>query len=446
MTDNKAAVTMTAFWCEYAWLPGGPEHGVVLDVGDGRITSVSRAGVPPAHAERVSGLTLPGLANVHSHAFHRALRGRSGVRGTFWTWREQMYRIAARLEPDTYYRLALAVYAEMALAGITCVGEFHYLHHAPGGARYRDPNAMSAALVQAARDAGIRLTLLDTCYLSGGFGKPLDPVQLRFSDGDATGWAKRVDQFTVDKRIRLGAAVHSVRAVPADAIPEVVGWARKADAPMHVHLSEQRAENTACLALHGCTPTQLLESCGALGADLTAVHATHLAASDVALLGDSRSGVCLCPTTEADLADGLGPATQLAAAGSPLSLGSDGHSVIDPFGELQAVESGQRLRTGTRGNFDVFAVLEMATAAGYRALGWPDAGRLGTGARADFVTLDLGSPRLAGVPLEAAPMIARSDDVRDVTVDGRRISHDGAHHVVPDVAALLREAITAVVG
>ena len=424
------------FWCEWAWLPGGPRQDVLFEVDGGRITAV-RPGEPPGGARRLPGLVLPGLANAHSHAFHRALRGDTG-RGTFWTWREEMYRVAARLDPDSYYLLARGVYAEMVQAGITGVGEFHYVHHAPGGSRYEDPNAMSHALAQAARDTGIRLTMLDTCYLAGGFDRELDDVQRRFSDGDATGWGERAGAFTSDG-VLVGAAVHSVRAVPAEAIEEVAGWASDRKVPLHVHLSEQRAENEACLAAHGRTPSQLLAERGALGEDVTAVHATHLAAGDVALLGGSGTGVCLCPTTEADLADGIGPAGALAVAGSPLSLGSDGHSVIDVLAEGQAVESYQRLATETRGHHRPQELLAMATA--HASIGHPDAGRLEVGARADFVAIDLDTPRLAGVDPHAVPAVARADDVRDVIVDGRSVVVDGTPTAI-DTARELRESIT----
>ncbi|MGH3622902.1 MAG: amidohydrolase family protein, partial [Sciscionella sp.] len=177
---------MTAYWCEQAWLPGGIESGVLVRIDEtGVIADVSAVDGVPAGAHRLAGMSFPGTANAHSHAFHRALRGRAGSgRGSFWTWRERMYALAGRLDPDSYYRLARAVYAEMVLAGMTCVGEFHYVHHSPTGRRYSDPNAMGAALVAAATDAGIRLTLLDTCYLRGGFGRPLEGVQRRFGDGD----------------------------------------------------------------------------------------------------------------------------------------------------------------------------------------------------------------------------------------------------------------------
>ncbi|GAB3559627.1 formiminoglutamate deiminase [Actinopolyspora lacussalsi] len=431
-----------SYWCEWAWLQDGPGRDVLIETDGARITGVTPAVEPPPDTPRLRGLTLPGAANVHSHAFHRALRGRGAEqRGTFWTWRDRMYRVAERLDPDTYYRLALGVYAEMVLAGFTAVGEFHYLHHAPGGQRYDDPNAMSAALVAAAREAGIRLTLLDTCYLSSGFGPPPEGVQTRFSDDTADEWAQRVHGFDGSHDgVILGAALHSVRAVPKAAMPVVREFARTRGVPLHVHLSEQRAENDACLAVHGRTPTQLLEEQGMLRTATTAVHATHPTAGDIARLGRSGAGVCLCPTTESDLADGTGPADELSVAGCPLSLGSDGHSVIDPFAEARAVESGMRLRSEVRGHFSPDELTMMATGTGHRALGWPDAGSIELGARADLVTLDLDSPRLAGVPPRAAVTAATSGDVTDVVVDGRRVVREGVHQLVPDVAGTLRES------
>lgn len=435
------------YWCERAWLPDGVAAGVRIDVdASGRITCVSTEESPPETARWLRGLVLPGMANAHSHAFHRALRGHAAEqRGTFWTWRDRMYQVAARLDPELYYRLATAVFAEMVLAGITCVGEFHYVHHPLSGGRYDDPNAMSAALVQAARDAGIRLTLLDTCYLSSGFGEPVDGVQVRYSDDRVERWVDRVERFDGigNGSVRLGAAVHSVRAVPPEAISVVADWARRKRRPLHVHLSEQRAENEACLAAHGCTPTELLASVGALGAGTTAVHATHLTDGDLAALGDSGTGVCLCPTTEADLADGIGPAASLAASGSPLSVGSDGQSVIDMFAELRFVESGMRLTTQTRGHFSARELMSSATITGHSALGWSDAGWIGAGARADLVAVDLGGVRLAGVPPEVAVLSATADDVRDVVVDGEHVVQDGRHLKVPNVADRLREGIAA---
>ena len=208
---------MSAYWCEFAWLGGErAEPGVLIGAEGERITSVE-AGVasPPAGAERLAGLTLPGFANAHSHAFQRALRGRAQERGggSFWDWRERMYELAGRIDPDNYLALARACFAEMALAGITTVGEFHYLHHRPDGGRYEDPNALGLAVIAAARDAGIRITLLDACYLDGGVGEPLAAEQRRFGDGDAAAWAERIEALAEGPDHRVGAAIHSLRAV-----------------------------------------------------------------------------------------------------------------------------------------------------------------------------------------------------------------------------------------
>ncbi|MER6674956.1 formimidoylglutamate deiminase [Streptomyces sp. NPDC000983] len=441
-------VTRT-YWLEQAWLGTHVEPDTAVDVLDGRITAV-RTGTPapPPGAEVLRGLTLPGLANAHSHAFHRALRGTVQVgSGTFWTWREVMYATAGRLTPDSYHALARAVYAEMALAGITAVGEFHYLHHAPGGTPYADPNAMGEALIAAAADAGIRITLLDTAYLSAGFGQPPNSHQLRFSDGSADAWAERCSVLKERDHARIGAAIHSVRAVPADQLETVACWAEERRAPLHVHLSEQTAENEACLEVHGCTPTQLLALHGVLGPRTTGVHNTHLTAEDVSLIGGTGTGTCMCPTTERDLADGIGPAVALQNEGSPLSLGSDSHAVIDLLEEARAMELNERLRTRTRGHWTAAALLRAASADGHAALGWDDLGTLETGARADFTTIALDSVRTAG-PLprlgaETAVFAATAADVRHTVVAGRHIVRDGAHTLVPDVPRALSRAVEA---
>ncbi|MEH0933668.1 formimidoylglutamate deiminase [Micromonospora psammae] len=445
---------MNRWLAEYAWLPehAEPTPDVLIETDGGRITAIAplTAGGRPAagvevltDAVRLPGLTLPGLANAHSHAFHRALRGRThGGRGDFWSWRDGMYEVAARLDPDSYLALARATYAEMALAGITCVGEFHYLHHGPDGRPYDDPNAMSAALVEAAAQAGVRLTLLDACYLTATVdGEPLAGPQRRFGDGDAARWAERVGAFRPENdHARVGAAIHSVRAVPAEQLATVANLAERAGVPLHVHLSEQPAENDACRAVHGCTPTRLLADHGALGRHTTAVHATHPTGADLALLGESRTGVCLCPTTERDLADGIGPARRMAEAGSPLSLGSDSHAVVDLFEEARAVELDERLRTRRRGHFSPVELLTAATVAGHTALGWADAGRLAVGDRADLVTVRLDSARTAGVPPVGAFFAATAADVSHVVVDGRPVVAEGRHLTV-DVPAELRTSI-----
>jgi formiminoglutamate deiminase len=431
---------MTVYWCEHAWLRDGPAPGVTVTCDGDRITDVSTSDTVPAGAHVLRGLVFPGFADVHSHAFHRALRGRTHADGgTFWTWREAMYTLAARLDPDGYRQLATAVYAELAVAGVTAVGEFHYLHHPPGGGRYAEPNAMGEALREAARAAGIRLTLLDTCYLAGGIDTPLTPEQTRFSDGDVDAWAERARPGEDRGEVRVGAAIHSVRAVPRADLATV---ARAATGrPLHVHVSEQPAENEACLTAYGATPVELLAEAGALGPDTTAVHATHLSIKDIELLGGSRTAVCLCPTTEADLADGIGPARELRDAGSPVSLGSDQHAVVDPLAEARSLEHGERLRTGRRGRFTPPELVEALTSAGNAALGWPGAGRIAPGAPADLVAVRTGSTRTAGCRLDQLVLAATASDVHTVVSGGRVIAADGHHELLGDVGALLGEAI-----
>ncbi|MFK3980010.1 formimidoylglutamate deiminase [Micromonospora sp. NPDC050397] len=440
-TTTKGAATRR-FHAEYAWLPGQvePSPDVLVEVEGGRFSSVT-VGVPaPSGVTRLRGLALPGLANAHSHAFHRALRGHTHTeRGTFWSWRDRMYEVAGVLDPDRYLALARATYAEMALAGITCVGEFHYLHHNPDGTPYAEPNAMGEALVEAAAAAGIRITLLDTLYLTSTVeGEPLRGVQRRFGDRDLDAWSARHESLRPAPHARIGSALHSVRAVPLSALSAFAY--RNQGVPLHFHLSEQRAENEASVARHGCTPTQLLADMGVLGPTATAVHATHLTGTDLDLLGSSGTGACLCPTTERDLADGIGPARTLADSGSPLSLGSDSHAVIDLFEEARAVELDERLRTERRGHFAPDELTHAATAAGHAALGWDDAGMIAVGARADLTTVRLDSVRTAAVPAAGAFFAATAADVTDVLVDGRVVVRDG-RHVSIDVAAELARSI-----
>jgi formiminoglutamate deiminase len=304
---------------------------------------------------------------------------------------------------------------------------------------------MGEALIEAAAEAGIRITLLDTAYLSSGFGQPPTTHQLRFSDGSADAWAERCSVLKDRDHARIGAAIHSVRAVPAAQLSTVAEWAQARRAPLHVHLSEQTAENDACAAAHGVTPTQLLHERGVFGPRTTAVHATHLTDNDIGLLGRASAGVCMCPTTERDLADGIGPAPELERAGAGLSLGSDSHAVIDLFEEARALELNERLRSRARGHWTAAQLLRAATEDGHAALGWPEAGRLEEGALADFLAVSMDSVRTAG-PLprmgaEAAVFAATSADVRDVVVGGRHVVADGHHSGVGDVAAALNTAL-----
>ncbi|HEX4699468.1 MAG TPA: formimidoylglutamate deiminase [Actinomycetes bacterium] len=446
---------MTTYRADLAWLPPGRlARNVAFVVSDGRFTDVVE-GTAPGGGDRLGGLVLPGLANAHSHAFHRALRGRTqgatGGRGSFWTWRDRMYAVAEALDPDSYVALARASYGEMVLAGITAVGEFHYLHHGPAGARYGDPNEMGHAVVRAAREAGLRITLLDTCYLSAGPGRPLEGVQQRFGDGNAATWADRVEAlhsaYAGAPGVVVGAAAHSVRAVPADQLGTIAVWAGRHGAPLHAHVSEQQRENDECLAAYGVTPTRLLHEHGLLGTRSSAVHATHLTNDDVGLLGGSGTGVCMCPTTERDLADGVGPALRLRAAGSPVTLGSDSHAVVDLFEEARAVELDERLVAQTRGHWSGADLLDAATRAGHASLGSPDAGLLAPGAVADLVAVRLDSVRTAGGRLEDAVdrvvFGAGAADVTDVVVGGRRVVEGGEHLLLGDVGGLIGDAVAA---
>jgi len=390
----------SSYLLERAWVDGAVHTNVLVEIDGGRFTRVEtdREAEPAPDVELLPGLTLPGLANDHSHAFHRALRGRTQrERGTFWTWRDQMYDVADRLDPESYLALARAAYREMVAAGYTSVSEFHYLHHQPAGMPYDEPNAMGDALREAARQAGIRITLLDTCYVSSGFGAPPEGVQRRYSDGDADAWAARAG---------IGpAAIHSVRAVPRDQLATFHGRS-----PLHVHLSEQAAENEACLAAYGVTPTRLLHEADLLGPDTTVVHATHLTDDDIELLGTTGTRVCITPTTERDLADGIGPARRLHDAGCPISVGSDSHAVVDPFEELRALEMDERLATRERGHWTAGELLDIGAG-----------GPIEVGARADLVTLDTSSPRTAGTGADeqTVAFAATAADVVQVVADGR---------------------------
>ncbi|WP_018157785.1 formimidoylglutamate deiminase [Demetria terragena] len=432
---------MSVYWAENAFLPAGLAHNVRFEIDKSRFVTIT-PDVPQDEAYKLPGVVLPGLANCHSHAFHRALRGRTHHGGgTFWTWREQMYAIAGRLDPDTYLTLARAVYAEMALAGITSVGEFHYLHHAPGGGQYADPNDMGEALRQAARDAGVRLTLLDTCYLAGGLNAdghlPLVGVQERFGDRDAHAWSTRVSRLREDDQFRVGAAVHSVRAVPREHLATIREAA--AGRPLHAHVSEQPGENDACHAFYGLSPTALFHEAGMVDDQFSAVHATHLSDADVRALGSVRATACFCPTTERDLADGIGPARGLLDAGAQLSLGSDQHAVIDILEEARALEMHERLNTLQRGRIQPDELLSAATAHG--TIGWPEVGRLAVAQRADLVAVRLDTVRTAGVDPAQIVLAASAGDIDTVIRDGEVVVSGGEHRL-GDVGRMLNDAIT----
>lgn len=422
---------MSSFWLEHAAVDGSVRAGVRVLEADGVITALADGPSQPGDTV-LRGLTLPGIANGHSHAFHRALRGRTHARGgDFWAWREQMYAAADGLDPDRYYALATAFYAELLLAGYTAVGEFHYLH--------RDPTTVMAdAVVAAAKESGIRLTLLDTLYRHGGRaadGTAQTPSAAQrpfISDLDT--WVARHASLRLSGSARRGAAIHSLRAVDPDDIVRVVE--ATGDEPLHAHVSEQPAENAQVEAAFGRSPVAVLRDAGALGPRFTAVHATHLTLDDIADL--TGSFVCICPTTERDLGDGIGPVHALTDAGARITIGSDQHVVVDPFDELRALEGHERLISGRRGIFSPAELLAAATSDGYRSLGWP--GGMSVGAVCDLVTVGTSSPRTAGAALDQLWLAASASDVTDVVVGGSRVVTAGAHRL-GDIGAALTAAI-----
>ncbi len=451
----------TLYWCELAWLGGDAvTPGVTLEVTHDRITQVRTNSAQPSSAVRLEGLTLPAMANAHSHAFHRALRGRTHAgRGSFWSWRELMYQVASMLDPDSYYELARAVYAEMVMAGIGVVGEFHYVHHQPDGTRYDNPNAMGEAITSAATDVGIRLTLLDTLYLHGGFGSggtaEQDAAhraeQARFSDGSGHDWSARVDALAdsvTGPTVQVGGAIHSVRAVDPASMAIATQWADSHDSPLHIHVSEQPAENEQCAEYFGSTPIALLDNSGGLGPTTTLVHATHITSDDIARTARANAACCFCPTTERDLADGIGPSSALADAGVELCLGSDSHAVIDPFEEARALDLNQRLDSLERGVHPPADLASAATVGGYRSLGWPEGGQLSEGALADFTSVSFDSVRLAGSDsthaLDSVLFAATGDDVHHVVIGGQAVVLSSSHRSI-DVSDALTTSIEKVI-
>jgi formiminoglutamate deiminase len=402
---------VTTFHCGHALVDGEFVPGVRIETDNGVISRIDeRSDAQPGDVRLTT--VVPGFINAHSHAFHRLLRGRThGDGGDFWQWRTRMYGEAAALTPDGYRELATRVFTEMRDAGYTSVAEFHYVHHRPDGTPY-PAHDMEIALADAATNAGIRLLLLDTLYLRGGVGAPLAPEQVRFGDGDVSAWLSRWhalrEALAGHPLTSLGAAVHSVRAVdPSDLSAVAAGL--PGDVPLHVHVSEQPAENEQCLAAHGVTPTQLLATHGLVTERLSAVHATHLTDLDVQLLGAAGATIVMCPTTEADLGDGIGPAPELLAAGARLAIGSDQNAVIDPWEETARLELDQRLRLQRRG---VFSPAQLWR-AGSGTVGF------GVGTPFDAVEVEASSPRTAGADPCQLPLVARSGDVTATIVAGR---------------------------
>ncbi len=397
---------------------------------------------------------VPGIANLHSHAFQRAMAGmaerQTDASDSFWTWRETMYRFAARFDPDTLHAVAAQLYVEMLEAGYTSVCEFHYLHHAPDGNAYADPAAMSHALVAAARDTGIRMTLLPVLYMSGGFdGRPLGERQRRFGH-TIDGFLALLELLRRQEgdMLRIGCALHSLRAVPADAMQAVIA-AFPAQSPLHIHIAEQLGEVQDCLALRGARPVEWLLANADVDSRWTLVHATHLTDAEVAGIAGSGATVAICPTTEANLGDGLFPLRAYLDARGAWGIGSDSQISVSPVEELRWLEYGQRLSTHHR-NIAVRAdsasvgetLLQGVIASGANATGFV--------ATDDWITLDTDAPQFAGMTwadaIDRWIFSGNRNLVRDVHVGGRQLVADGRHRGRDAIAARFAIAMRSLLG
>lgn len=392
---------------DYIYTPAGLQSNMIVTIADdGLIGAITPRTADSFVTDPLPGVALlPGFVNAHSHVFQRALRGHThrplSRQDTFWTWRRAMYAEAARLDPDTLYAQALRTYREMLAAGYTTVGEFHYVHHQHDGHPYASPNAMSEAILQAGREAGIRVVLLMTGYAQSGFGQPPEEGQRRFCDASVEAYLERVERLRA-AGVAVGVAPHSVRAVPEQWFRAIAEYSRAHNLPLHVHADEQVAEIEQARTAYGCTPIELLERFSALHEHTTVIHATHANATEIELLARSGSTVCVCPTTEGDLGDGIAPYAELLAAGVPLAIGADSNTRLDPLEELRWAEYSARMRYQRR---RVLVSGELAspgpllltagTLGGARALGLAS-GEIATGRPADLIAVNLNHPSLSG--------------------------------------------------
>ena len=478
MTEKRKAPA-TAWLPDLIYAGGRFERGLALICDEsGRIISLSPDTEGVARVVRLTGRALlPGLTNAHSHAFQRVIRGRTELRShrtgdTFWTWREMMYSAAERLTPADVYDASRMAFMEMALAGITAVGEFHYLHRAPDGAAYDDPNLLAKEeVVRAARDIGIRIALLRVAYARAGYHAEPNPRQARFIEEDPRTYLSHLDKLASDLAAQdatgelawAGAAPHSVRAVPLHYLREVAAFAAERDMPTHMHVAEQPAEIEACRREHARTPVALLDHEGLLSPRFTAVHAIHLLPEEVRALADTGATVCACPTTERNLGDGVVPADALLRAGVPIALGTDSHAQIDLFEDARELEYHLRLRQLQRAvlappppaplfefpsgekasDTDQTSALAArlfacATRHGADSISAPG-GELEVGRPADFFTVDLNDPTIAGAGpndlLSAIVFSLSRAAIRDVVVGGELIVENGCHAAQEEVVA-----------
>jgi formimidoylglutamate deiminase len=400
---------------------------------------------------------LPGFVNVHSHSFQRLIRGKSESRivsgKDFWSWRGTMYHAASQLNPEDVYHVARMAFLEMVLAGTTTVGEFHYLHNAPDGRPYDDPNLLSKQVIAAAQSVGIRIVLLRTAYLRSGYELPPDPGQCRFFES-AHAFLKNMDALihecsAAPSQVRFGIAPHSVRAVPLAELKKIAAWSRENKLPLHMHIAEQIAENAACLREYGSTPVQLLCNEKLLGPDFTAVHAIHIREDEIAMLADANATICSCPTTERNLGDGIIAADRVMEAAIRVAFGSDSQSQIDPLEDARELDYHLRLKQQERAILDPIAdqtlasrLFDCATGHGARALNLPGDG-LTPGSYADFFTVDLNDVSIAGHSAEdLLPIIVfalNRSAIRDVVVNGRIILRDQKHVLQDEIISRYKE-------
>jgi formimidoylglutamate deiminase len=452
---------MTQYFADHAWLPDGWARDVRIEVGDGAAAFASLdTEISAAGATRMGRFVLPGMPNLHSHAFQRAMAGLAerqlNPEDSFWTWRETMYAFAGRVGPDDLRAIAAQLYVEMLKAGFTQVCEFHYLHHRPDGTPYADAAAMSLALIEAARDAGIGLTLLPTLYMTGGFdGRALSERQRRFGH-DVDAYLRLLERLRAleGPMLRVGIALHSLRAVPEDAMHAVLASGLAADAPIHIHVAEQIGEVQDCLALRNARPVEWLLDHAPLDARWCLVHATHMTPDESRRLAATGAVAGLCPTTEANLGDGVFALREWLDAGGAFGIGSDSHISISPVEELRWLEYAQRLTTRHR-NIAVSessssvgetlwgdALFGGAQAAGV-ALGALEAGEGTAASRADLLVLDENSALLAArgadAVLDTFLFAGNTPLVRDVMAGGRWVVRDFRHSDEERIAARYRE-------
>ena len=449
----SATAPVHAFQAQQLWHDAGWRSDAVFAVDDRGRVAQAQGGKP----QYLDGWVLPGMPNLHSHAFQRAMAGLAERRGpsddSFWTWRETMYAFAARINPDTLQAIAAQLYVEMLKAGYTQVCEFHYLHHQPDGKPYAQPEAMSLALIEAAREAGIALTLLPVLYMCGGFdGRPLSPRQNRFGH-DVESYLRLLASLRKLERddLRVGVALHSLRAIPEQAWRGVVEHDALKTGPIHIHIAEQIGEVQDCLATRGARPVEWLFDHAAVDKRWCLVHATHLTESETAQLARSGAIAGLCPTTEANLGDGLFPLARYLDGHGVIGIGSDSHISISPVEELRWLEYGQRLSTRHRNvaarhaGESVGETLWRATLRGGAQAADLPIGSLSDGTRADLIVLDDDSPLLAARDSRSAMdsflFAGNVPLVRNVMVGGTWVVRDFQHRDEARIAARYRSTM-----